>query len=55
MAVTVKLMTKYGEMTAVFLTDKTKLPVKQLRFGETGNSHEDGYHTLVKLKCYGLA
>ena len=37
------------------LTDKTKLPVKQLRFGETGNSHEDGYHTLGKLKCYGLA
>ena len=23
------------------LTDKTKLPVKQLRFGETGNSNED--------------
>ena len=37
------------------LTDKTKLPVKQLRFGETGNSNEDGYHTLGKLKCYGLA
>ena len=37
------------------LTDKTKLPVKQLRLGETGNSHEDGYHTLGKLKCYGLA
>ena len=37
------------------LTDKTKLPVKQLRFGETGNSNEDGYHTLEKLKCYGLA
>ena len=37
------------------LTDKTKLPVKQLRFGETGDSNEDGYHTLGKLKCYGLA
>ena len=37
------------------LTDKTKLPVKQLRFGETGNSNEDGYHTLGKLKCYGIA
>ena len=37
------------------LTDKTKLPVKQLRFGETGSSNEDGYHTLGKLKCYGLA
>ena len=31
------------------LTDKTRLPVKQLRFGDTG-----GYHTLAKLKCYGI-
>ena len=32
------------------LTDKTKLPVKQLRFGDTGGS-DQGYHTLSKLKC----
>ena len=37
------------------LTDKTKLPVKQLRFGDTYNSREHGYHTLGKLKCYGTA
>ena len=37
------------------LTDKTKLPVKQLRFGDTGGSHEKGYHTLGKFKCYGTA
>ena len=39
------------------LTDKTRLPVKQLRFGETGTSQysEQGYHTLGKLKCYGIA
>ena len=37
------------------LTDKTHLPVKQLRFGDAGNSHEHGYHTLGKLKCYGIA
>ena len=37
-----------------FLTDKTKLPVKQLRFGDTGESGEKGYHTLGKLKCYGV-
>ena len=36
------------------LTDKTKLPVIQLRFGDTGNN-EQGYHTLGKLKCYGRA
>ena len=36
------------------LTDKTKLPVKQLRFGDTGGSAQ-GYHTLGKLKCYGAA
>ena len=37
------------------LTDKTKLPVKQLRFGDTGDSGEKVYHTLGKLKCYGTA
>ena len=37
------------------LTDKTKLPVKQLRFGDTGGTREQGYHTLGKLKCYGIA
>ena len=36
------------------LTDKTKLPVKQLRFGDTYRSNQ-GYHTLGKLKCYGTA
>ena len=36
------------------LTDKTKLPVKQLRFGDTGGG-DQGYHTLGKLKCYGTA
>ena len=37
------------------LTDKTKLPVKQLRFGDTGGSSEQGYHTLGKLRCFGIA
>ncbi|XP_068677034.1 uncharacterized protein [Montipora foliosa] len=36
------------------LTDKTRLPVKQLRFGDVDTS-EEGYHTLGKLKCYGIA
>ena len=36
------------------LTDKTKLPVKQLRFGDVGTG-EEGYHTLGKLKCFGIA
>ena len=35
------------------LTDKTKLPVKQLRFGDVSGS-EEGYHTLGKLKCFVL-
>ena len=34
------------------LTDKKKLPVKQLRFGDVGNRSNQGYHTLGKLKCY---
>ena len=36
------------------LTDKKKLPVKQLRFGDVG-SREEGFHTLGKLKCFGIA
>ena len=37
------------------LTEKTHLPIKQLRFGDTGDVGEEGYHTLGKLKCYGIA
>ena len=45
------------------LTNKTHLPVKQLRFGDTGVHNkgkvsefdEQGYHTLGKFKCYGIA
>ena len=42
------------------LTDKTHLPVTQLRFGDVGrtpNGREDeqGFHTLGKFKCYGIA
>ena len=36
------------------LTDKTHLPVTQLRFGDV-SGREQGYHTLEKLKCYGIA
>ena len=36
------------------LTDKTHLPVKQLRFGDTGYFPGNmGHHTLGKFKCYG--
>ena len=36
------------------LTDKTSLPVKQLRFGDAKGGNQ-GYHTLGKLRCYGIA
>ena len=39
------------------ITDKSKLPVTQLRFGDTGvvgGRNEKGNHTLGKLRCYGL-
>ena len=39
------------------LTNKSKLPVIQMRFGDTGvlsGGDEKGYHTLGKLECYGL-
>ena len=38
------------------LTNKSTLPVKELRFGDTGVFgvvDEKGYHTLGKLRCYG--
>ena len=40
------------------LTDKLTLPVKELRIGDTGvyeGVDEKGYHTLGKLRCYGIA
>ena len=41
------------------LTDKSTLPVRELRLGDTGGRSsgvdEKGYHTLGKLKCYGIA
>ena len=37
------------------LTEKSDLPVLQLRIGDTGLPEETGYHTLGKLKCYGIA
>ena len=36
-----------------FLTDKNTLPVTELRFGDTGDTNEYGYHTLGKLLCWG--
>ncbi|XP_048578937.1 fibropellin-1 isoform X2 [Nematostella vectensis] len=37
------------------LTDKTALPVREMRFGDFDSSYEEGYHTLGKLKCYGIS
>ena len=37
------------------LTDKSVLPVTHIRLGDLDQSHEEGYHTLGKLKCYGVA
>ena len=37
------------------LTDKSALPVTQIRLADFDDSNEEGYHTLGKLKCYGQA
>ena len=37
------------------LTDKSALPVSQIRLADFDDSGEEGYHTLGKLKCYGQA
>ena len=37
------------------LTDKSALPVTQIRLGDLNDGNEEGYLTLGKLKCYGQA
>ena len=37
------------------LTDKSVLPVTQIRLGDVDGSQEEGYHTLSKLESYGQA
>ena len=37
------------------LTDKSVLPVSQIRLADFDDPSEEGYHTLGKLKCYGQA
>ena len=37
------------------LTDKTKLPVIELRFGDNDKPQEEGHHALGKFMCYGTA
>ena len=37
------------------LTDKSALPVSQIRLADFNHPSEEGYHTLGKLKCYGQA
>ena len=36
------------------LTDKSALPVTQIRLADFDDKSEEGYHTLGKLKCYGV-
>ena len=36
-------------------TEKSHLPVIQLKFGDTSGPYESGYHTVGKLKCFGIA
>ena len=56
MAVTVMIKNYYAwREESCLLTDKTKLSVKQLRFGDTRLFWEKGYQTLGKQKCYGTA
>lgn len=52
--VTVTKMTVWREVSGI-LTHKNHLPVIQTRFSDTTGSPEEGYHTLGKLKCYGIA
>ena len=37
------------------LTDKASLPVTKLTFEDIRSGHEEGYHTLGKLKCYEVS
>ena len=35
-----------------YLDEKNRLPVTQMRFGDTGSYNEEGYATLGPLQCY---
>ena len=37
------------------LTDKSALPVTQIRLADFNDPSEEGYHTLGRFKCYSLA
>ena len=37
-----------------YLTDKTKLPVTAMWFGDAGDASESGWHSLGKLECSGF-
>ena len=43
------------ERDSGLLTDKSTVPDSQIRLGDLDGQHEEGYHTLGKLKCYGQA
>ena len=36
-----------------YLNEKSKLPVREIKFGDMGDSGESGWHTLGKLECSG--
>nr|XP_039258580.1 uncharacterized protein LOC120335151 [Styela clava] len=38
-----------------YLTDKSKLPVKEIRLGDQDDAGEQAWHTLGKLECFGEA
>ena len=46
---------KYWHEDRGYLTNKNRLPVAELRFGDTGDgtNNEHGYPTLGKLQCWG--
>ena len=35
-----------------YVTEKSRLPITELRFGDTGSAHEEGKHTLRRLECF---
>lgn len=38
-----------------YLNNKDDLPVTNLKFGDTDDQTEDGWHTLGRLECFGIA
>ena len=35
-----------------YVTEKSRLPITEVRFGDTGSANEEAKHTIGRLECF---